>query len=53
VLAHGQVIAEGPPALIEQDPRVLSEYLGVTEASGQLTIAGEVAAITAERGEDR
>jgi branched-chain amino acid transport system permease protein len=53
VLAHGQVIAEGPPALIEQDPRVLSEYLGVTEASSQLTIAGEVAAITAERGEDR
>jgi branched-chain amino acid transport system permease protein len=53
VLAHGQVIAEGPPSLIEQDPRVLSEYLGVTEASSQLTIAGEVAAITAERGEDR
>jgi len=53
VLAHGQVIAEGSPALIEQDPRVLSEYLGVTEESGPLTIAGEVAAITAERGEER
>lgn len=53
VLAHGEVIAQGPPALIEQDPRVLSEYLGVTDESSTLTIASEVAAITAERGEDR
>jgi branched-chain amino acid transport system permease protein len=53
VLAHGQVIAEGSPALIEQDPRVLSEYLGVTEESSTLTIAGEVAAITAERGDEQ
>jgi branched-chain amino acid transport system permease protein len=53
VLAHGQVIAEGPPTLIEQDPRVLSEYLGITDASSTMTIAGEVAAITAERGEER
>ncbi|GLY65428.1 branched-chain amino acid ABC transporter ATP-binding protein/permease [Amycolatopsis taiwanensis] len=29
VLAHGQVIASGPPEVIERDPRVLNEYLGV------------------------
>ncbi|WP_262401470.1 ABC transporter ATP-binding protein [Actinomadura sp. CNU-125] len=31
VLAHGQVIAHGPPAEIETNPRVLGEYLGATE----------------------
>lgn len=29
VLAHGQVMAHGAPAEIENNPRVLSEYLGV------------------------
>jgi branched-chain amino acid transport system permease protein len=28
VLAHGEVIASGPPAAIERNPRVLAEYLG-------------------------
>src|SRR5690606_18866548 len=31
VLAHGQLVASGPPAEIERHPRVLSEYLGVAE----------------------
>ncbi|MEV5829437.1 branched-chain amino acid ABC transporter ATP-binding protein/permease [Spirillospora sp. NPDC052242] len=31
VLAHGQVVAHGPPAEIETNPRVLAEYLGATE----------------------
>jgi branched-chain amino acid transport system permease protein len=30
VLAHGKVIAHGPSAEIERDPRVMQEYLGVT-----------------------
>jgi branched-chain amino acid transport system permease protein len=30
VLAHGEVMAEGSPAEIESNPRVLSEYLGVS-----------------------
>ncbi|MDG3010124.1 branched-chain amino acid ABC transporter ATP-binding protein/permease [Rhodococcus sp. D2-41] len=30
VLAEGQVIACGPPDEVEQDPRVLREYLGIT-----------------------
>lgn len=29
VLAHGQVMASGPPEVIEHDPKVASEYLGV------------------------
>ncbi|SEG93690.1 amino acid/amide ABC transporter membrane protein 2, HAAT family /amino acid/amide ABC transporter ATP-binding protein 1, HAAT family [Thermomonospora echinospora] len=31
VLAHGQVIAQGPPAEIETNPRVLGEYLGAAQ----------------------
>lgn len=31
VLAHGEVMAEGTPAEIESNPRVLSEYLGIDE----------------------
>lgn len=31
VLAHGQLVASGPPDEIERHPRVLSEYLGVAE----------------------
>jgi branched-chain amino acid transport system ATP-binding protein len=27
-LAHGELLAEGPPALIQRDPRVLDAYLG-------------------------
>jgi len=51
VLAHGEVIADGPPAQIENDPRVLQEYLGTGTA--ELTIAQEVASISAERGEEQ
>ncbi|TVT61326.1 ATP-binding cassette domain-containing protein [Amycolatopsis rhizosphaerae] len=36
VLAHGQVIASGPPEVIERDPRVLSEYLGVRSDDARL-----------------
>ncbi|WP_219418189.1 branched-chain amino acid ABC transporter ATP-binding protein/permease [Pseudonocardia nigra] len=32
VLAHGQVIAHGPPSVIERDPRVVREYLGIRDA---------------------
>jgi branched-chain amino acid transport system permease protein len=34
VLAQGEVIADGAPAEIEHDPRVLGEYLGVTVDDG-------------------
>ncbi|WP_106400499.1 branched-chain amino acid ABC transporter ATP-binding protein/permease [Actinocorallia populi] len=34
VLAHGQVIAQGPPSEIAENPRVLSEYLGVDNEWG-------------------
>lgn len=33
VLAHGQVMASGPPEAIENDPRVASEYLGIESDS--------------------
>ncbi|MGW6378482.1 ABC transporter ATP-binding protein [Rhodococcus sp. NPDC055112] len=47
VLAQGAVIADGGPAEIEQNPRVLSEYLGVSvEESGARTIADEEAALS-------
>ncbi|GAA4485494.1 branched-chain amino acid ABC transporter ATP-binding protein/permease [Rhodococcus olei] len=49
VLAQGTVIADGSPAEIEQNPRVLSEYLGVSvEETGARTIADEEAAISEE-----
>ncbi|NIH83884.1 ABC transporter permease subunit [Amycolatopsis granulosa] len=37
VLAHGQVMASGPPEVIENDPRVASEYLGI---EGEADLAG-------------
>ncbi len=39
VLAQGAVIATGPAAAIENDPRVLSEYLGVNPAREGLSIS--------------
>jgi branched-chain amino acid transport system permease protein len=53
VLAHGEVIAAGPSAEIEQDPRVLTEYLGTSPGSKELTIADEMASFTSDRGEDQ
>lgn len=38
-LAHGQLMAHGTPEEIENDPRVMSEYLGIdTESAGGKTI---------------
>ncbi|MFF0817816.1 ATP-binding cassette domain-containing protein [Rhodococcus sp. NPDC003318] len=49
VLAQGSVVADGPPAEIERNPRVLSEYLGVSAEQGDVrTITDEEAAIAAE-----
>lgn len=49
VLAQGTVIADGSPTEIEHDPRVLSEYLGVTvEESCSRTIADEESALAEE-----
>ncbi|WP_084516837.1 branched-chain amino acid ABC transporter ATP-binding protein/permease [Microtetraspora niveoalba] len=49
VLAHGSVIATGPPEVIERNPRVLSEYLGIDGESAEgrakvaeLTGGGEI-----------
>jgi branched-chain amino acid transport system permease protein len=59
VLAHGEVIAEGPPAEIERNPRVLSEYLGTSDGAKELTIAEELASVAGDpslagdRGEDQ
>ncbi|MFC7446422.1 ABC transporter permease subunit [Rhodococcus daqingensis] len=49
VLAQGAVIADGSPEEIEHNPRVLSEYLGVSvEETGARTIADEEAALSTE-----
>ena len=53
VLAHGEVIAQGPPSEIEHNPRVLAEYLGTGPGSQQLTIADELATFTTDGGEEQ
>ncbi|MFC0861412.1 ATP-binding cassette domain-containing protein [Sphaerimonospora cavernae] len=55
VLAHGQVIASGPPEAIEKNPRVLSEYLGIdTEsAGGRARVAELTEAHSGGEGESR
>ncbi|TQF69259.1 branched-chain amino acid ABC transporter ATP-binding protein/permease [Rhodococcus spelaei] len=52
VLAQGSVIAVGSPHEIEENPRVLSEYLGVSvEESGGRTLGDEEAALAGEVGQ--
>jgi branched-chain amino acid transport system permease protein len=45
VLARGQIIADGPPSVIEVHPEVLTEYLGVkvADVEGLLRTTSEVA----------
>jgi len=51
-LAHGQVMAHGTPAEIENNPRVLSEYLGI-DPDEQADGAAVLADLVTEPGGDR
>ena len=46
VLAGGQVIAEGPPTVLRDDPLVLAAYLGVDDAA---QVTGELSATRGSR----